>query len=246
MKPFFLACYCLCCLLASCSSKATLPPSPTAPPPTITSPAQPTFTHTPTIPPTLTASHTPTLTPTRTATNTLSPTLTPTYTPTKTRKPTSTLTNTPTATIVPPPLEPPGVLDRKDPVSLVRWLRYGLKNNDLSYIEPLLADHIQCSLAYSDNPGTYISKDTFIWRLKQRLPNHPSCVCYNIELGEINGLYISTEGWNPPWVFPWVPGGDYLVLAFNDQGSPKEGLYLYGAWLSDFLICADPYEISCR
>jgi carboxyl-terminal processing protease len=40
MKPFFLTCFYLCCLLASCSSKATLQPSPT-PNPTVPATGQP-------------------------------------------------------------------------------------------------------------------------------------------------------------------------------------------------------------
>jgi hypothetical protein len=133
----------------------------------------------------------------------------------------------------------------------VRWLKYGLDHQDITYIEPLLADSIWYSLAFSDYPGEYLTKETFLWRLRQRLPNHPSCVSYIYRLGEINYLEISTEGWNPPWIFDveWndmMREWDYLVLGFSNQWTPEEGLYLFGAFVSRSPGVNDPNEISCR
>jgi 2-polyprenyl-6-methoxyphenol hydroxylase-like FAD-dependent oxidoreductase len=71
-------------------------------------------------------------------------------------------------------------------MSLVRWLKYGLDHQDISYIKPLLADNIWYSLAYSDNPGETLSKEAFLAELERRLPNHPACVSYIFRLGEIN------------------------------------------------------------
>ncbi len=244
MKPFFRICVFLFFLLASCDRQARLPPSPTAAPLTFTSPAQLTRANTPTTisTSTLTASPGPNAIPTRAATNTRIPTITHTYTPTQPQTP----TNTPTATSA-PALEPPGLLDRKDPMSLVRWLRYGLINQDLSYIEPLLAEQIRYSLAYTDYPGVSITKETFVWRLQQRLSNHPSCVQYTIRSGEIKYLEISTEGWNPLWPSPGVgDASEFLVLAFSDQWTPEEGLYLFGAYVSRLAGKIDPDAISCR
>ena len=233
-------------ILVACSTQDfSSPPIQTSPIPLSNSPSQtatrtePTNldyspTHTLALPP---STVTPFLHPV--ATSTLPPYPYPQPVLPATPEPTSSPTSTPT-------LEPPGLLNRKDPLSLVRWLQYGLENQDLSFIEPLLADEIRYSLAFSDLPGEILSKETFLSELQRRLSNHPSCFSYAARLGEINTLSISTEGWTPPWEFDgteWF----YLVLAFSDQWTKEEGLYLYGAFVSRIrAVFGGSSETPCR
>jgi len=149
-----------------------------------------------------------------------------------------------TPELTPTPLEPPGALNRKDPLSLVHWLQYGLKNQDLSYISALLADNVRYSLAFSDHPGEILTKETFLSMLERRLSNATTCISYDTGSGEINRFMISTEGWTPAWEFngeEW----DYLVLDFSDQWTKDEGLYLFGAYVSHFPGTNDPDEKPC-
>ena len=142
------------------------------------------------------------------------------------------------------PLESPGVLNRKDPLSLVHWLQYGLENHDLSYISPLLADNIWYSLAFADHPGEILSKEAFLSELERRISNGLSCFSYVFWPGEINRLMVSTERWASPWEFSeeeW----DYLVLDFSDQWTKEEGLYLFGAYVSRVRGTLDPNEKTC-
>lgn len=155
---------------------------------------------------------------------------------------------TPAPTELPTPtptLELPGALDRKDPSSLVQWLRYGLEMQDLSYIRPLLAETIRYSRAFSDLPGENLSKATFLSEFERRLANHPFCISYNIQLGGINELFIATGVWNPPWEFDGAEW-DNLILDFSDYWTKEEGLYLFGAYVDRGWWTNPPDWVSCR
>jgi hypothetical protein len=154
------------------------------------------------------------------------------------RKPPAISSSTPT-------LELPGVLNRKDPLSLVRWLQYGLENQNVSFINPLLADNIWYSLAFSDLIGETLSKEVFLEQLKRRLSNHLVCLSYVFHFGESNRLSISTAGWSPSWEF-YGRESNYLILDFSDQWTKQEGLYLFGAYVNPFGGVIDPNEIPCH
>jgi hypothetical protein len=132
-----------------------------------------------------------------------------------------------------------------DPLSLVRWLKYGLDHKDISYIEPLLAESIQYSFAFSDAPGKTLAKAAFLSELKRRLVNGPSCYSYYFLPGTPNYLYVSTQAWNPPWEFQ---GSElnYLLLIFSDRTTRTKGLYLYGAFVSYFPGILDAPETTCQ
>jgi hypothetical protein len=149
-----------------------------------------------------------------------------------------------TPELIPTPLESPGVLNRKDPSSLIHWLQYGLTNQDISFISPLLADNIWYSLAFSDHPGEILTKKAFLSELERRLSNASSCFSYIFRTGEITTLEIYTEGWAHPWEFDGEEW-DYLVLDFSDQWTKEEGLFLFGAYVSRGRGGFSPNEKSC-
>ncbi|HSB66286.1 MAG TPA: hypothetical protein VLD65_06890 [Anaerolineales bacterium] len=145
------------------------------------------------------------------------------YPPCSTQTPLPSRTLTPTPTLVPRPSEP---LDRTSAESILEWLNYALSEPDFSFFEKIARPRIELGHAYSEGSGSYFTKEEFLEQVRQRISVQPRIAAYDIHHGEINTLFVITQGWFPAWEFG--KRSNCAGFDFSDQWTKEEGLSLFG------------------
>lgn len=154
------------------------------------------------------------------------------------------------------PVLPP--LNRREGSSILQWIQYALKYNDIAVFEALTADDGVVYANYTEG-GQTKTKQEFMAELKLRLPNDPQCDGY-INYSDYSELYdelhVWTSGWSPAWELtelcyegcqalspPWA--SKVASLQFEKT---EDGWTLRALWLNDFSVWRglDPYNAQLR
>lgn len=152
----------------------------------------------------------------------------------------------PKATALPP-------LNRREISSVLEWIQYALKENDINVFDQLALEE----MGYVNNiEGVQpITKQEFLYALSERLPSSPRCDTYAF-FNDSGELQIWTSGWSPAWEMnelcyfdcqqlnpPWTSNIAAFLLRETENGWS-----IYRVWLNDSSIYQDLYNlqmISC-
>lgn len=120
-------------------------------------------------------------------------------------------------------------LDRQDPQSALRWLLYGVEQQELYPFSVLTTAEFYGYANYIEG-GDPVSRETFLQDLAARLPSsHISCSGYE---GDNQYVRVWTKGWSPPWEMTQVCYDGCSALQPPYQSSDA-GFFLYnleGEW----------------